>query len=111
MPSGQNPALRGQAPPVSGSYFDGPGSEAGRSRSGSRTRSQGSATRDSSANRPAAVPAGYDTKSGRAPVLNRNVDFGGMAYLLRNGVVSHLHLLHIPCDILRWHASCPSYVG
>ena len=92
MPNGRNPAARGARgvqPPVSNpAIFDGPGEERGRSRSASRTRSAS----QSRARAPSVEP-GLDPITGRAYVLNRNVDFGGAAYALRLGGVSEDHFL------------------
>ena len=85
MFSGQTGYHHGYAP--ANAAYDGPTSEPGRSRSGSRTRSTGAQSRAPSETR--GVIVGYDAKTNRPPVLNRNIDFGGMAYMLRNQVVSH----------------------
>lgn len=92
MPAGRNPAARGARgvqPPVSSpATFDGPAEDRGRSRSASRTRSA-----SQSRTRGLSVERGLDPLTGRAYVLNRNVDFGGAAYALRLGGVSDTYLL------------------
>ena len=92
MPAGRNPAARGARgvqPPVSSpATFDGPAEDRGRSRSASRARSASQPR-----TRGLSVEPGLDPVTGRAYVLNRNVDFGGAAYALRLGGVSDTHLL------------------
>ena len=116
MPSGQNPNARGTrggyGPPVSmgPAVYDGPASDRGRSRSASRTRTSQPGSRTQSQG--PAVPAGLDPKTGRAYVLNRNVDFGGQVYQLLSGVSLTVFLVSTYASLcLCVIASCPKHVN
>ena len=104
MPTGRNPGLRGSAPQHnlqrSVAPYDGPPEERGRSRSASQSRARSASRAPSGTARPTVIP-GMDPDTNRAYVLNRNVDFGGMAYTLRSGVSHYSSLFSLLCWFCR----------
>ena len=103
--AGKNAAGRGRGQrrgatsglPLQQAAYDGPSETRGRSpsQSGTPSRSQSVARASSVAQTRSGsrLIRGYDPRTGRAPVLLRNVDFGGEAYNIKSSVSPSICLL------------------
>ena len=86
-PRGATPSPAPAAGPSAAQGYDGPASDRGRSPSGGQSGSRRpSPARATAGGGRSKVPAGFDPETGKAYVLQKNVDLGGAAYNLYNKV-------------------------